>query len=371
MKKRSVWSAMTVVVVLSGCWNSDNTKTQQPSVEQTPAVMKESVGDTNTTTTDVTPPVITLNGEANVTLEQGEPYTELGATAVDAVDGNVTVSISGTVDTNTTGTYTVTYTAKDKAGNEATVTRDVSVVAPTLTGMTLESNATTLNVGERVQLFVTGTYTNGNRKKIDANISYTVTPSDKADINNGMLTAKKDGNVTVQATLDGKTSNPVTLSIYWEVNGHRLPPEPDPTVNNATLLGIDSNNNGVRDDVERTIYKTYQNKHPIHIDIGMQAARGYKLVLEYPERAKEIHEEVNSPIDCNWYYKAYAKFLNEPLLVNENIVTKIFSIYFNTKERKDLYSKYDSLLSGGTYVLPEIEDMKSKCDFDTNVYEEK
>ena len=55
------------------------------------------------------------------------------------------------------------------------------------------------------------------------------------------------------------------------INGHTLPPEPDKALNDSTLLGIDSNNNGVRDDVERWIYITYKDKHPIHIDIAMQA----------------------------------------------------------------------------------------------------
>jgi hypothetical protein len=34
------------------------------------------------------------------------------------------------------------------------------------------------------------------------------------------------------------------------IHGYTLPTEPDPTINNSTLLGIDSNDNGVRDDVE-------------------------------------------------------------------------------------------------------------------------
>ena len=51
----------------------------------------------------------------------------------------------------------------------------------------------------------------------------------------------------------------LTSNIYSEtINDYELPPEPDPKINNATLLGIDSNNNGVRDDVERWIYKTYK-----------------------------------------------------------------------------------------------------------------
>ena len=77
--------------------------------------------------TDTMPPVITLNGDANVTLQQGDIYVELGATAVDDVDGNLSVDINGTVDTNTTGIYVLTYTAKDSAGNEASESRVVSV----------------------------------------------------------------------------------------------------------------------------------------------------------------------------------------------------------------------------------------------------
>lgn len=37
-----------------------------------------------------------------------------------------------------------------------------------------------------------------------------------------------------------------------------LPPEPNKAENDATLAGIDSNQNGIRDDVERAIYFTYQ-----------------------------------------------------------------------------------------------------------------
>ncbi len=46
-----------------------------------------------------------------------------------------------------------------------------------------------------------------------------------------------------------KSADPLPAVIH----GHRLPPEPDPKVNNATLLGVDVNHNGVRDDVERWI----------------------------------------------------------------------------------------------------------------------
>ena len=37
------------------------------------------------------------------------------------------------------------------------------------------------------------------------------------------------------------------------INGIIVPPEPAPSINNATLAGVDVNSNGVRDDIERKI----------------------------------------------------------------------------------------------------------------------
>ncbi|WP_345970376.1 MULTISPECIES: hypothetical protein [Sulfurimonas] len=156
------------------------------------------------------------------------------------------------------------------------------------------------------------------------------------------------------------------------INGHPLPPEPDPVINNSTLLGIDTNHNNVRDDVERWIYETYKDKHPVHIDIAMQAARAYKKVLETPEKAREIHDEVRAPLHCQFHYQYDAKYFNEPILVDSSIITSIFikTIYFNTDERLSAYTQYDELLSCGAYTLPKWNESKAKCDFNTSKYEE-
>ena len=42
---------------------------------------------------DTTLPVITLTGEATVTIEVGSTYTDAGATATDNYDGDITSSI--------------------------------------------------------------------------------------------------------------------------------------------------------------------------------------------------------------------------------------------------------------------------------------
>lgn len=79
---------------------------------------------------DTTAPVITLNGSDPMSVPQGSTFTDPGATAVDNVDGSVPVSVSGSVNTATPGSYTLTYTATDSAGNTARKNRTVNVVAP-------------------------------------------------------------------------------------------------------------------------------------------------------------------------------------------------------------------------------------------------
>lgn len=98
-----------------------------------------------TTIRDTEKPVITLKGNREVTLNQGDKYTDEGASATDNIDGDITskIKVSGKVDTTKTGTYTITYTVTDKAGNRAEVTRKVMVVATITTTMSTTKKKTT------------------------------------------------------------------------------------------------------------------------------------------------------------------------------------------------------------------------------------
>jgi len=44
---------------------------------------------------DTTPPVITLLGNAVINITQGAPYSDIGATAIDDVDGDITANNIG------------------------------------------------------------------------------------------------------------------------------------------------------------------------------------------------------------------------------------------------------------------------------------
>ena len=83
-------------------------------------------GGSNGSSADTTKPAITLKGESTVILEVGDTFFDAGVIAVDKVDGDLSkqVTISGSVGDGA-GSYTITYSVQDSAGNTNTVTRTV------------------------------------------------------------------------------------------------------------------------------------------------------------------------------------------------------------------------------------------------------
>ena len=123
---------------------------------------------------DMLPPVVTLSGASSITVELGGTFTDPGASATDLKDGALSVTVSGSVDTSSVGSYTLTYTATDAAGNSASATRTVNVVdttAPVLTVTGGSPTATELG----------GTYSDAGATASDASGSVTVTSSGTVD----------------------------------------------------------------------------------------------------------------------------------------------------------------------------------------------
>ena len=78
-------------------------------------------------------PAITLIGDEIINILLGSTFTDPGATAIDGFGVDITsnIVISGdTVDTNTAGTYIITYNASDGAGNAADEVIRTVIVAP-------------------------------------------------------------------------------------------------------------------------------------------------------------------------------------------------------------------------------------------------
>lgn len=89
---------------------------------------------------DLTPPSVTLSGTASVQIVVGGTWSDPGAMASDAVDGGVAVVKTGSVNSAVLGTYILTYTAADLAGNVGSVTRTVNVVLNNSNSMTSDSD---------------------------------------------------------------------------------------------------------------------------------------------------------------------------------------------------------------------------------------
>ena len=104
--------------------NTENDEIGEEGDEETTPVFRLSNADT-------TPPVITLVGDAEVTIEVYTAYDDDGATALDDEDGDITddINIVSTVNPNIVGTYMVTYNVSDSSENAAEeVVRTVYVV---------------------------------------------------------------------------------------------------------------------------------------------------------------------------------------------------------------------------------------------------
>ena len=213
-------------------------------------------------------------------------------------------------------------------------------------------------MGEKAELTVMATYSDGSTVELDANVEWIITPLLYGiDINNKILTATRDGSIAIQAKVDTVLSNPLNLTIAWVVNGHTLPPEPDPVENDATLGGVDSNNNGVRDDVERNIYATYPVK--LQRALLMDGATVFQEIMKKPaDEAKETQKGISRHIHCDIYMMR----LNKDLIEDDFLSTKELEyIVITTKERVRKYLDYNISLSGGNFASKNSDYNKEEC----------
>ncbi len=92
-----------------------------------------SVNAITLTVVDAVAPILTLVGDNPQEINVGESYVELGASATDDVDGDITANITmdtSAVDMSSVGSYTVTYHVSDTANNNANETiRVINVVS--------------------------------------------------------------------------------------------------------------------------------------------------------------------------------------------------------------------------------------------------
>ena len=117
--------------------NYDGDITDQVIRQEADGIVTYSVQDSsgNQTTVQrqiqyIVPPILTLAGDAEITLTAGHAYIEPGYTATDSRACALTdqVSVSGSVNIYRAGTYQLEYSVEDQFGNTASAVRTVKVV---------------------------------------------------------------------------------------------------------------------------------------------------------------------------------------------------------------------------------------------------
>ncbi|MEL6562316.1 MAG: immunoglobulin-like domain-containing protein, partial [Bacteroidota bacterium] len=196
--------------------------------------------------TDEVAPVITLIGVNPQIIELGTAYTELGATAVDNVDGDITGSIVidvSSLDVTTLGTYSVTYNVQDVSGNSALeLTRTVNVVDTTDPNFTSAAN---LSIDENIstsEIIYTATATDAGT------ITYSLGGSDAGSFNLGASTGEMtfitspdfetQSSYSVIITATDNSNNAADLMLTITVNDLD---EGAPVFTSATDVSVDEN----------------------------------------------------------------------------------------------------------------------------------
>jgi len=177
-------------------------------------------------TPDIDPPVITLNGLNPLTVECHTPFVDPGATALDlCVVGPVAVNVSGTVDPNTPGNYTLTYSAMDPSGNPSTATRTVQVmdtIRPTIVlnganPLIVQCHSTFVDPGATATDLCAGSVVVTTSSSVDPNTpgNYVlIYQATDPSVNNAVVTRSVQVVDTTLPTITLNGANPLTVECH-------------------------------------------------------------------------------------------------------------------------------------------------------------
>lgn len=121
------------------------------------------------------------------------------------------------------------------------------------------------------------------------------------------------------------------------INGITVPPEPAVAANNATVVGVDVNNNGVRDDVERLIAGKVDNAS--NFSIGLTIAKSYqRVVTAGAPLSKDALDNVYGAVLC-----ASRKQISQG---SKPIVSDVQSAVLNTQARINAFKSATANYNG-------------------------
>lgn len=303
------------------------------------------VGSQLVTVMDTTPPTITIQQPA-ITAEATSlsMAVNLGTvTATDLVDGAI-VPANNAPSAFGFGVTAVDWTATDAAGNTATVQQLVTVQDTTPPAITapaaVSADSSTgqpiaVNIGMASAMDIFGPVSVMNNAPANFPIGITTVTWTATDAHGNSATA------------------PQTVMVRDTSILANLPPDPGPA-GEATLAGIDSDNDGVRDDVQRWIAINYPSSQKIRAALVQDTKAMQRIVLDAADPIKSYNDalEDNRATQCLSYIRPNDFY---------RILAEHKAVFLNTHLRSRAWLQADHNLSGKFFGL--LPNPRQGCDF--------
>ena len=138
-------------------------------------------------------------------------------------------------------------------------------------------------------------------------------------------------------------------------------PMPDPKKNNATIAGIDSDNDGIRDDVQRWINEEFGDQPRVKMAMRQLAISRQNELLSVQNKKASILfvRKMLDDLTCLDYVVGTS--------VGEKLAREMKSMFLNTKDRIYAEIKANANFSGQSWNLPnDINEERAMCNFDLN-----
>ena len=219
---------------------------------------------------DTTKPEIKLNGDERINIYLDNDYNELGASATDNYDGDLTdkIKVEGSVDNKKQGEYIIKYSVADSSNNENTISRTVNVIKKEEKKVEQKSSKSTTSKGFKIEQINGIYYINGI---LIANKSYSL-PS---NYNPGGLLSE------FQTNFDKMQSDAASEGINLKI-----------------ISGFRSYN------TQKNIYNNYVARD------GQELADRYSARAGHSEHQSGLAADINS-LDQSWEYTNEGKWLNQ------------------------------------------------------------
>jgi hypothetical protein len=137
----------------------------------------------------------------------------------------------------------------------------------------------------------------------------------------------------------------------------QLPPDPGPD-GDATLEGIDSNNNGIRDDIERWIYLTYPESEKLRRALIQEYYPMQNMIIHGHQQDRDaVYNDMDAmqrSSECHYYVNPESPHI---------IAKELEALIVNTDERFYAYMEASRILGGGNFSRRPMPDWKHSCNF--------